>query len=71
MVPEEESGESKTFAEETHRLFREAEDGSSPLSTSPSAKMIKIEELGDAPPHTPEQYVAQFSYWFNHLFNLV
>lgn len=58
-VPEEESGASKPFVEET---VRDAEDGSSPLSTSPSAKMIKIEEIADIPSQTPEQYVAQFSY---------
>lgn len=70
MVPEEESGGSKSFVEET---VRDAEDGSSPLSTSPSAKMIKIEEIADVPPHTPEQYVVQFSYWLKpfETFNLV
>ncbi|XP_029901999.1 RNA polymerase II-associated protein 3 isoform X2 [Myripristis murdjan] len=33
---------------------REAEDESSPLSTSPSAKMIKIEEISEAPSASPE-----------------
>ncbi|GAA6227015.1 RNA polymerase II-associated protein 3 [Lates japonicus] len=45
-VPEVESGGSKSFIQE---VVRETEEGSSPLSTSPSAKMIKIEEIADAP----------------------
>ncbi|XP_071358436.1 RNA polymerase II-associated protein 3 [Trachinotus anak] len=51
-VPEVESGGSKSFVQE---VVRETEDGSSPLSTSPSAKMIKIEEISDAPSHTSDQ----------------
>lgn len=38
-------------------VMREAEDESSPLSTSPSAKMIKIEEIADVPSHS-DQLVA-------------
>lgn len=34
------------------------DDGSSPLSTSPSAKMIKMEERVEAPSPSPELYVA-------------
>ncbi|KAM4521287.1 RNA polymerase II-associated protein 3-like, partial [Odontesthes bonariensis] len=44
----EEPAASKSLVQE---VAREAEDGSSPLSTSPSAKMIKMEEAADAPPH--------------------
>ncbi|XP_069556181.1 RNA polymerase II-associated protein 3 [Brachyistius frenatus] len=51
-VPQAESGGSRSLVQE---VVREAEDGSSPLSTSPSAKMIKIEEIGDVPSHTPGQ----------------
>lgn len=65
MVPEVESGGSKSFVKEVVR----DEDTSSPLSTSPSAKMIKIEEIADVPSHSPEQYVALFSYWLNLSFN--
>ncbi|TMS02896.1 RNA polymerase II-associated protein 3 [Larimichthys crocea] len=36
-------------------VVREAEDKSSPLSTSPSAKMIKIEEMAEVPSHSSEQ----------------
>lgn len=39
-------------------VVREAEDKSSPLSTSPSAKMIKIEEMAEVPSHSSEQLVA-------------
>lgn len=39
-------------------LVREAEDVSSPLSSSPSAKMIKIEEIADVSSHSSEQLVA-------------
>uniref|UniRef100_A0A3Q1HJB0 RNA polymerase II-associated protein 3 n=1 Tax=Anabas testudineus TaxID=64144 RepID=A0A3Q1HJB0_ANATE len=46
MVPAVESCGSKSFVKEA---VIEAEDRSSPLSTSPSAKMIKIEEIADAP----------------------
>uniref|UniRef100_A0A3B4ULU5 RNA polymerase II-associated protein 3 n=1 Tax=Seriola dumerili TaxID=41447 RepID=A0A3B4ULU5_SERDU len=51
-VPEVESGGSKSLVEE---VVKETEDGSSPLSTSPSAKMIKIEEISDAPSHASDQ----------------
>lgn len=51
-VPEVESGGSESFVEEA---VMEAEDGTSPLSASPSAKMIKIEELADIPSHSAEQ----------------
>lgn len=53
-VAEVESGGSKSFTQE---VAREAEDESSPLSTSPSAKMIKIEELAEVPSHSPDQLV--------------
>uniref|UniRef100_UPI0037E75945 RNA polymerase II-associated protein 3 n=1 Tax=Semicossyphus pulcher TaxID=241346 RepID=UPI0037E75945 len=36
-------------------VVREAEDESSPLSTSPSAKMIKIEEIAEVPSHSSDQ----------------
>lgn len=70
MVPAVESCGSKSFVEEA---VIEAEDRSSPLSTSPSAKMIKIEEIADAPSRSPEQYAAQFSNWLkpSEKFNLV
>ncbi|KAM7378021.1 hypothetical protein PAMA_013089 [Pampus argenteus] len=51
-VPEVESGGSRSFVQE---LVREAEGESSPLSTSPSAKIIKIEEKTVVPSHSPEQ----------------
>ncbi|KAM4711811.1 RNA polymerase II-associated protein 3 [Anableps anableps] len=34
---------------------RKPEDGSSPLSSSPSAKMIKIEEIAETPSRTPDR----------------
>ncbi|KAK5895603.1 hypothetical protein CgunFtcFv8_009282 [Champsocephalus gunnari] len=45
-VSEGESEGSKLLIKE---VMKEAEDDSSPLSTSPSAKVIKMEELADAP----------------------
>ncbi|XP_028255050.1 RNA polymerase II-associated protein 3 [Parambassis ranga] len=54
-VPEAESAGSKPFIQE---MLREA-DSPSPLSTSPSAKMIKIEEIADVPTLTPEQQTNQ------------
>ncbi|XP_040002876.1 RNA polymerase II-associated protein 3 isoform X2 [Xiphias gladius] len=50
--PELESGGAKSFVRE---VVKETEDGSSPLSTSPSAKMIKIEVIADAPLHASDQ----------------
>ncbi|CAK6959849.1 RNA polymerase II-associated protein 3 isoform X1 [Scomber scombrus] len=54
-LPEVESGGSSSFIQE---VVREAECVSSPLSTSPSAKMIKIEEITDVPSHSSEQVPA-------------
>ncbi|XP_070785115.1 RNA polymerase II-associated protein 3 [Enoplosus armatus] len=54
-VLEADSGGSKSFIQE---VTREAEDESSPLSTSPSAKMIKIEAVAEAPSHSSEQVPA-------------
>ncbi|XP_045928187.1 RNA polymerase II-associated protein 3 [Micropterus dolomieu] len=54
-VLEVESGGSKSFIQE---VMREAEDESSPLSTSPSAKMIKIEEIAEVPSHSSDQVPA-------------
>lgn len=54
-VTEAESAGSNTLIQE---LVREAEDASSPLSSSPSAKMIKIEEIADVSSHSSEQLVA-------------
>ncbi|XP_062238889.1 RNA polymerase II-associated protein 3 [Platichthys flesus] len=51
-VPEVESSGSKTLIQE---VVRQPEDSSSPLSTSPSAKIIKIEEMADAPAHISEK----------------
>ncbi|XP_075932195.1 RNA polymerase II-associated protein 3 [Anarhichas minor] len=51
-VSEVESGGSKFFVQEAPK---EAEDESSPLSTSPIAKMIKIEEIAELPSHTSDQ----------------
>lgn len=51
-MSEVESGGSPPFVQEA---MREAEDRSSPLSTSPSAKMIKIEEIADVPSHSSDQ----------------
>ncbi|XP_034434552.1 RNA polymerase II-associated protein 3 isoform X1 [Hippoglossus hippoglossus] len=51
-VPEVESSGSKTLIQE---VVREPEEDSSPLSTSPSAKIIKIEEMADAPSHASEK----------------
>lgn len=50
-VSEVESVGSKSFIQE---VVREAEDESSPLSTSPSAKMIKIEEIAEVPTPSSE-----------------
>ncbi|XP_060927181.1 RNA polymerase II-associated protein 3 [Limanda limanda] len=47
-VPEVESSGSKTLIQEV------VEEDSSPLSTSPSAKIIKIEAMADAPSHVSE-----------------
>ncbi|XP_029350873.1 RNA polymerase II-associated protein 3 [Echeneis naucrates] len=59
-VPEGESEEPKSLVQE---VVKETEGGSSPLSTSPSAKMIKIEEISDAPSpasdHTHKRQPAQ------------
>ncbi|XP_026183087.1 RNA polymerase II-associated protein 3 isoform X2 [Mastacembelus armatus] len=54
-VPEVQACGSKSYVEE---VVREAEDRPSPLSTSPSAKMIKIEEIADVPSHSPDQLPA-------------
>ncbi|KAM9334930.1 RNA polymerase II-associated protein 3 isoform 1-T2 [Symphorus nematophorus] len=51
-VSEVESGASKSLVQE---VVREAEDESSPLSTSPSAKMIKIEEITEVPSQSSDQ----------------
>ncbi|XP_059181867.1 RNA polymerase II-associated protein 3 [Centropristis striata] len=51
-VSEVESAGSKSFIQE---VMRESEDQSSPLSTSPSAKMIKIEEIAEVPSKSSEQ----------------
>ncbi|XP_072235220.1 RNA polymerase II-associated protein 3 [Leuresthes tenuis] len=53
-VPEGEPEGSKSLVQE---VAREAEDGSSPLSTSPSAKMIKMEEVADGSELPPERSV--------------
>uniref|UniRef100_A0A665TI56 RNA polymerase II-associated protein 3 n=1 Tax=Echeneis naucrates TaxID=173247 RepID=A0A665TI56_ECHNA len=55
-VPEGESEEPKSLVQE---VVKETEGGSSPLSTSPSAKMIKIEEISDAPSPASDQQPAQ------------
>lgn len=52
VVPEGESGASKPLVQE---VVKEVEEGSSPLSTSPSAKMIKIEELSEVPSQASEK----------------
>ena len=57
-VPEVESSGSKTLIQEVV-----PEEDSSPLSTSPSAKIIKIEEMADAPSHVSEKLVTVFNYW--------
>lgn len=54
-VAEVESAASKSFVQEE---VREADDESSPLSTSPSAKMIKIEEIAEVSSHSSDQFVA-------------
>ncbi|KAI3366894.1 hypothetical protein L3Q82_009538 [Scortum barcoo] len=46
-----ESGGSESVMQE---VMKEAEDGFSPLSTSPSAKMIKIEEIAEVPSHSKQ-----------------
>ncbi|XP_035533766.1 RNA polymerase II-associated protein 3 [Morone saxatilis] len=51
-VSEVDSCGSKSFVQEVER---EAEDESSPLSTSPSAKMIKIEEIAEVPSHSSDR----------------
>ncbi|KAM6895618.1 RNA polymerase II-associated protein 3 [Xenentodon cancila] len=51
-VCEEEANVSRTLVQE---VVKEAEDVPSPLSSSPNAKMIKIEEIADASSHTPDQ----------------
>nr|XP_046234689.1 RNA polymerase II-associated protein 3 [Scatophagus argus] len=48
----ESDGSKKPFIRE---VVREAEGESSPLSTSPSAKMIKIEEIAEVPSHSSDQ----------------
>ncbi|KAG8005820.1 RNA polymerase II-associated protein 3 [Nibea albiflora] len=53
-VTDMESGGSKYIIQE---VVREAEDKSSPLSTSPSAKMIKIEEIAELPSHSTSDQV--------------
>lgn len=55
VAAEVESSGSKSFIQE---VVKEAEDESSPLSTSPSAKMIKIEEIAEVPSHSSDQLVA-------------
>ncbi|XP_034719376.1 RNA polymerase II-associated protein 3 [Etheostoma cragini] len=54
-VSETESGGSKSLIQE---VMREAGDQSSPLSTSPSAKMIKMEEHAEVPSESSEQVPA-------------
>ncbi|XP_028426529.1 RNA polymerase II-associated protein 3 [Perca flavescens] len=54
-VSKTESGGSKSLIQE---VTREAGDQSSPLSTSPSAKMIKMEEQAEVPSHSSEQVPA-------------
>ncbi|KAL3977458.1 cell adhesion molecule-related/down-regulated by oncogenes [Sarotherodon galilaeus] len=56
VVPEVESGAYKPLVQE---VVKEVEEGSSPLSTSPSAKMIKIEELSDVPSQASEKHPKQ------------
>lgn len=51
-VPEGESGAYKPLVQE---VVKEVEEASSPLSTSPSAKMIKIEELSEVPSQASEK----------------
>lgn len=53
-VPEVEAGGLKSFIQEA---TSKTEEGSSPLSTSPSAKIIKIEEIADVP--TPSADLEQ------------
>ncbi|XP_008282686.1 RNA polymerase II-associated protein 3 [Stegastes partitus] len=55
---EEVSGKVSVPEPVVQEAMKEAEDGSSPLSTSPSAKMIKIEEISDAPSLTCDQFPA-------------
>lgn len=57
MVPEGESGAYKPLVQE---VVKEVEEASSPLSTSPSAKMIKIEELSEVPSQASEKWVSAF-----------
>lgn len=52
VVPEGESGAYKPLVQE---VVKEIEEASSPLSTSPSAKMIKIEELSEVPSQASEK----------------
>nr|XP_020474857.1 RNA polymerase II-associated protein 3 isoform X2 [Monopterus albus] len=56
IVPEVEAGGSKSFVEE---VMNEAQGSSSSLSTSPSAKMIKIEEIADVPLNSPNLQAKQ------------
>ncbi|XP_039456894.1 RNA polymerase II-associated protein 3 isoform X2 [Oreochromis aureus] len=56
VVPEVESDAYKPLVQE---VVKEVEEGSSPLSTSPSAKMIKIEELSDFPSQASEKQPKQ------------
>lgn len=55
-VPEGESGAYKPLVQE---VVKEVEEASSPLSTSPSAKMIKIEELSEVPSQASEKQPKQ------------
>ncbi len=67
-LSEVESEGSKSLAQE---VVREAEDRSSPLSTSPSAKMIKIEEIAEVPSYSSDRFVAiavLFPDWIFYLF---
>ncbi|XP_041834111.1 RNA polymerase II-associated protein 3 [Melanotaenia boesemani] len=54
-MPEVESDGSKSLVQE---VVKESVDGSSPLSTSPSAKMIKIEELASDSLHRSDLHPA-------------
>uniref|UniRef100_A0AAX7V6W6 RNA polymerase II-associated protein 3 n=1 Tax=Astatotilapia calliptera TaxID=8154 RepID=A0AAX7V6W6_ASTCA len=56
VVPEGESGAYKPLVQE---VVKEVEEASSPLSTSPSAKMIKIEELSEVPSQASEKQPKQ------------
>lgn len=56
VVPEGESGAYKPSVQE---VVKEVEEASSPLSTSPSAKMIKIEEPSEVPSQASEKQPKQ------------